>query len=145
MKSGKDCERKGRKMPRACRSDAVRDEEKRVRETTTHIRELDGDLGNILITSLMGNARNGEEVQNDEGGMEVKRAVRKLTRRKAGGMCGIHVAMVKVGGCTVLQWLKECLMWLGNVERHLKNGGKLLLYLPIYMKGCRAECGIYKE
>ena len=27
----------------------------------------------------------------------------------------------------------------------LKNGGKLLLYLSIYMKGCRAECGIYKE
>ena len=23
----------------------------------------------------------------------------------------------------------------------LKNGGKLLLYLPIYMKGCGAECG----
>ena len=27
----------------------------------------------------------------------------------------------------------------------LKNGGKLLLYQPIYMKGCGAECGIYKE
>ena len=26
-----------------------------------------------------------------------------------------------------------------------KNGGKLLLYLPIYMKGCRADCCIYKE
>ena len=32
-----------------------------------------------------------------------------------------------------------------NVERHLKSGGRLLLYLPIYMKDCRAECGIYKE
>ena len=27
----------------------------------------------------------------------------------------------------------------------LKNGGRLLLYLPIYMKGCGAACGIYKE
>ena len=27
----------------------------------------------------------------------------------------------------------------------LNNGGKLLLYLPIYMKSCRAKCGIYKE
>ena len=32
-----------------------------------------------------------------------------------------------------------------NVERHLKSGGRLLLYLPIYMKGCRAECGISKK
>ena len=86
-----------------------------------------------------------EKAQSDEGGMEVKGAVRKLTSRKAGGMCGIYVAMVKVGGCTVLQWLKEHLMWLGNVRSHLKNGGRLLLYLPIYMKGCGAECGIYKE
>ena len=46
------------------------------RETTTHIRELDGDLVNILITSVQGNAGSGEEVQKDEGGMEVKRAVR---------------------------------------------------------------------
>ena len=67
-----------------------------------------------------------EKAQSDEGGMEVKGAVRKLTSRKAGGMCGIYVAMVKVGGCTVLQWLKEHLMWLGNVKRHLKNGGRLL-------------------
>ena len=51
----------------------------------------------------MGNAGSGEEVQNDEGGMEVKKAVRKLTSRKAGGVCGIHVEMVKVGGCTVVQ------------------------------------------
>ena len=73
------------------------------RETTTHIGELDGDLGNILIISLMGNVGSGEEVRNDEGGMEVKRAVRKLTSRKACGVCGIHVEMVKVGGCTVVQ------------------------------------------
>ena len=105
----------------------VRDEGKGEREPTTHIRELDRDLGNILITSLMGNAGNVEEVQNDEGGIEVKRTVRKLTRRKAGGMCGIHVEMVKVRGCTVLQWLKECWMWLGNVKSHLKSGGRLLL------------------
>ena len=51
----------------------------------------------------MGNAGSGEELPYDEGGMEVKGAVRKLTSRKAGGMCDIHVAMVKVGGCTVLQ------------------------------------------
>ena len=90
-----------------------------------------------------------EKAQGDEEGMTVKVAVRKLTSRKAGGMCGIHVAMVKVGGCTVLQWLKKHLMWLGNVESHLKSGGRLfvllylftLLYLAIYMKCCGAECG----
>ena len=73
------------------------------RETTTHVRELDGDVGNIIITSLMGNVGSREEVQNDEGGMEVKSAVRKLTSRKAGGRCGVHVEMVKVGECTVVQ------------------------------------------
>ena len=50
--------------------------------------------------------------QSDDGRIEVKRAVRKLTSRKAGGVCGVHVEMVKVGGCTVLQWSKEHLMWL---------------------------------
>ena len=35
-----------------------------------------------------------EKAQSDEGGMEVKSAGRKLTSRKAGGMCGIHVEMV---------------------------------------------------
>ena len=44
-------------------------------------------------------------------------------------MCGLHVEMVKVGGCTMVQWLKECLLWLENVERHLKSGRRLLLYL----------------
>ena len=63
--------------------------------------------------------------------MEVKEEVRKLTSRKAGGMCGIHVEMVKVAGCTVVQWLKEHLRRLGNVKRHLKSGGEavVLLYL----------------
>ena len=80
-----------------------------------------------------------EKAQSDERRIGVKRTVRKLKSRKAGGVCGIHVEMVKVGGCTVVQWLQEHLMWLGNVERHLKSGGRLLLYLPVYMRGCRAE------
>ena len=46
------------------------------RETTTHNRGLDGELGNILIISLIGNAGR-EEVKNDEGGLKVKRAVKK--------------------------------------------------------------------
>ena len=33
----------------------------------------------------MGNVGSGEELPYDEGGMEVKSAVRKLTSRKAGG------------------------------------------------------------
>ena len=76
-----------------------------------------------------------EKAQSDEGRIEVKRAVRKLKSRKAGGVCGIHVEMAKVGGCPVLQWLKEHLMWLGNVERHLKSGGRLLFCYTYYMKG----------
>jgi len=83
-----------------------------------------------------------EQAQSDEGRIEVKRAVRKLTSRKAGGVCGIHVEMVKVGGCTVVQWLKEHLMWLGNVERHLKSGRRLLFCYTYLHEGlCGAECG----
>ena len=67
-----------------------------------------------------------EKAQSDEGGMEVKGAVRKLTSRKAGGMCGIHVAMVKVGGCTVVQWLKEHLMRLGMWKDTSRVEGRLL-------------------
>ena len=48
-----------------------------------------------------------EKAQSYEGRIDVKRPVRKLKSRKAGGVCGIHVEMVKVGGCTVLQWLKQ--------------------------------------
>ena len=49
-------------MQKLCRSGMKANE----RETTTHIRELDRDLGNILISSSVGNARSGEEVQNDQ-------------------------------------------------------------------------------
>ena len=56
-----------------------------------------------------------------------------------------HTCRDGEGWMDVVQWLKERLMWLGNVGSHLKNGEMLLLYLPIYMKACRAECGIYKS
>ena len=73
-----------------------------------------------------------EKAHSDKEGMEA----RKLTSRKAGGVSGIHVEMVKVGGCTVVQWLKEHLMWLGNVKRHLKSGGgRCCFVIPNYMKG----------
>ena len=52
----------------------------------------------------------GNEVQNEEGGIEVEeveRAVRKLKSGKAGGVCSIQVEMVKAGGCIVVQWLKD--------------------------------------
>ena len=41
----------------------------------------------------------------------------------------IHVEMVKAGGYTVVQWLKDIfdIAWKG--ERYLTNGGKLSLYL----------------
>ena len=35
------------------------------------------------------------------------RAVRKLKSGKAGGVCSIQVEMVKAGGYTVVQWLKD--------------------------------------
>ena len=38
----------------------------------------------------------------------MERAVRKLKSGKAGGVCGIQVEMVvKAGGYTVVQWLKD--------------------------------------
>ena len=87
------------------------------RETTTRIRGLDGELrsGEEAMTRwrehfdnlLNGEAGSGEEitadgneVQNEEGGIEVEdveRAVRKLTSGKSGGVCSIQVEMVKAG------------------------------------------------
>ena len=63
-----------------------------------------------------------------------------MTSRKAGGVCGIHVGIVKVGGCTVVQWLKERLMWLGNVEGHLKNRERLLLPLAAHAPQGYSSC-----
>ena len=62
------------------------------RATTTHIRGLDRDLGNMLMVmqEVEKRLQQMEKAQSDEGGMEVMRAARKL----AGGMCGIHVEMV---------------------------------------------------
>ena len=97
------------------------------KETVTHIRGLDGELkaGEEAVNRwrehfenlLNGDAGSGEEatadgnkVRNDKGGIEVEeveRAVRKLKSGKAGGVCGIQVEMVKVGGYTVVQWLKD--------------------------------------
>ena len=88
------------------------------KETVTHIRGLDGELrsGEEAVNRwrehfenlLNGDAGSGEEatadgneVRNDEGGIEVEeveRAVRKLKSGKAGGVCGIQVEMVKAGG-----------------------------------------------
>ena len=87
-------------------------------ETVTHIRRLDGELrsGEEAMNRwkehfdnlLNGDAGSGEEVtadgnevQNNEGGIkveEVERAVRKLKSVKAGEVCGIQVEMVKGGG-----------------------------------------------
>ena len=39
----------------------------------------------------------------------MKRAVRKLKSGKAGGVCGIQAELVKAGGHTIVQWLKEVL------------------------------------
>ena len=97
------------------------------KETVTHIRGLDGELrsGEEAVNRwrehfqnlLNGDAgsreeatADGNEVHNDEGGIEVEeveRAVRKLKSGKAGGVCGIQVEMVKAGGYTVVQWLKD--------------------------------------
>ena len=95
------------------------------RETNTHIRGLDGELrsGEEAMTRwrehfdnlLNGDAGSGEEitadgneVQNEEGGIEVEeveRVVRKLIcgkHARAGGVCSIQVEMVKAGGYIVV-------------------------------------------
>ena len=126
------------------------------KETVTHIRGSDGKLRSgkeamnrwkqHFVNLLNGDAGSGEEVKadgnkvrSDEGGIEVEeveRAVKKLKSGKAGGVCGIQVEMVKTGGYTVMQWLKDIfeIAW---------NCGKTII-VPIYKKSSRAECGNYR-
>ena len=99
-------------------------------QPSTHIRGLDGELrsGEEAMNRwrehfdnlLNGDAGSGEEVtadgnevQNEEGGIEVEeveRAVRKLKSRKAGVVCGIQVEIVKAGEYTMVRWLKDVLI-----------------------------------
>ena len=62
---------------------------------------------------------------------------------KAGGVCGIQVEMVKAGGYTMVQWLKEVLnvVWRsGKTPQEWREA----IIIPIYKKGCRTECGNYR-
>ena len=68
------------------------------------------------------------------------RAVRKLKSGKAGGVCGIQVEMVKVGGYTVVQWLKYILHIAWKCGKTLHEWREAII-VPIYRKGSRAECG----
>ena len=133
------------------------------RETTIHIRGLDGELRFVeeamnrwrehFDNLLTGDAGSGEEVtadsnevQDEERGIEVEegeRAVRKLKSGKAGGLCGIHVEMVNVGGYTVVQWLKDVfdIAWkCGKTPHEWREA----IIVPIYKKGSRDECGNYR-
>lgn len=81
------------------------------KETTTHIRGIDGELRSgelamnrgrehfdVLLNGNTGSAAeataNGSDVQDDEGRIElekVRRAVRRLKSGKAGAVCAIQV------------------------------------------------------
>ena len=90
--------------------------------------------------------REYNEVHNDEGGIEVEeveRAVRKLKSGKAGGVCGIQVEMVKAGGYTVVQWLKDIFDIAWNCGKTPHEWREAII-VPIYKKGSRAECGNYR-
>ena len=69
--------------------------------------------------------------------------MRKLKSRKAGGVCGIQVEMVKAGGYTVMQWLKDIfeIAWNCGKTPHKWREG---IIVPIYKKDRRAECGNYR-
>ena len=61
----------------------------------------------------------------------------------AGGVCGIQVEMVKAGGYTVVQWLKDVfdIAWkCGKTPREWREA----IIVPIYKKGSRDECGNYR-
>ena len=45
----------------------------------------------------------GNEVQNEEGGIEVEEVERAVRRLKSGKVCGIQVEMVKAGGYIVVE------------------------------------------
>ena len=124
------------------------------KETVTHIRGLDGELrsGEEAVNRwrehfeklLNGDAGSGEEatadgneVQNDEGGIEVEeveRAVRKLKSGKAGGVCSIQVEMVKAGGYTVVQWLKDSFDVAFNCGKTPHEWREAII-VPIHKKG----------
>lgn len=133
-------------------------------ETATHIRGLDGELksGAEALSRwrehfdnlLNGNAgqgteevgRDGTEGQVEEGEIEVeevKRAVRKLKSGKAGGVCGIQVEMVKAGGFTMVQWLKEVFEVAWKCGK-TPNEWREAIIVPIHKKGSRTECGNYR-
>ena len=136
----------------------------RERVATTHIKGLDGELrsGEEALSRwrehfnnlLNGNAGSVEEirierreVQGEEGEIgveEVRRAVRKMKSGKAGGVCGIQEEMVKAGGYTMVQWLKEVLnvVWRSGKTPH---EWREAIIIPIYKKGCRTECVITEE
>ena len=69
--------------------------------------------------------------------------MRKLKSGKAGGVCGIQVEMVKAGGYTVVQWLKDILDIAWNCGKTPHEWRKAII-VPIYKKGSKAECGNYR-
>ena len=86
------------------------------------------------------------EVQGDEGEIdveEVKRTVRKLKRWKAGGVYVIQAEMMKAGGHTMVQWLKEVLDVAWKSGRTPQDWREAII-IPIHKKVCRAECGTYR-
>ena len=69
--------------------------------------------------------------------------MRKLKSGKAGGVCSIQVEMVKAGGYTVVQWLKDVfdIAWkCGKTPHEWREA----IIVPIYKKGSRDECGNYR-
>ena len=83
----------------------------------------------------------GEE--EEIGVEEMRRAVKKMKNGKAVGVCGIQVEMVKAGGYTMVQWLKEILNVVWR-SRKTPQEWRESIIIPIYKKGGRTECGNYR-
>ena len=74
----------------------------------------------------------------------MKRAVRKLRSGKARGVCCIQEEMVKAGGHTMVQWLKEVLDVAWKSGKTPPQEWREAIIIPIPKKGCKAECGNFR-
>ena len=75
---------------------------------------------------------------------EVKEALRHISNRKSAGCDGIPIQLLKAGGeeaVKVMTGLCNCIIW---KRKEWPTDWKKSVYVPIYKKGDKQECGNYR-
>ena len=73
---------------------------------------------------------------------EVRKGVKKLKLKKAPGVCGVLLEMLKAGE-VIMKWLVLLFNMVWRVGVAPADWRKVLI-IPIYMKGSRLECSNYR-